>query len=57
MSKSKRKSPSDLLDDLFSHRLYEVTFSGIHGAGEHEVLPDLKTQEPLSVQLSNYVYT
>lgn len=31
-----------LLDDLLSHRLHEVVLSGIHGAGKHEVLPNLK---------------
>lgn len=51
------KPPSDLLDDLFSHRLHEVTLSGIHGAGEHEVLPNLRTHEALSLHLLNYVFT
>lgn len=35
--------PPHLLGDLFSHRLNEVVPGWIHGTGEHEVLPDLKT--------------
>lgn len=52
-----KQSPSHLLDDLVSHRLYEVPLGGIHGAGKQEVLPNLETHEPLSVHLSNYAFT
>lgn len=57
MISGSRRSPSHLLDDLVSHRLYEVPLGGIHGAGKQEVLPNLETHEPLSVRLSNCAFT
>lgn len=45
-----------LLDDLFSHCVYEVLVSGIHGAGKHEVLPNLKTHISEPPSAPQYVH-